>query len=293
LGSTAAKISSDKLPKETTISGLTGNIALKQWEGTSAVPTLALHGWLDNAASFDRLIPLLKNVSVTAMDLPGHGLSDPKGSGAIYHFIDWLWDVLAVADALQWKEFNLMGHSVGGNIAMALAALVPERVKKLVVLDALGPTTNEPDEVVSQLRKYQAAAAEAGGRKAPVYASVEDVAKTRARYPGRPMEYDSALAICRRGLKPIEGGVTWRSDARLMLPTPLRLTEGHVKALIEAIECPLLIIRAIPGLKPPERYIATRRGYPKNPQIVEVEGGHHVHLDFPERVAPSILSFLN
>ena len=62
-------------------------------------PLLAMHGWLDNAATFDLLAPLLPGRRIVALDFAGHGLSGRR-SGAPYHFIDYVADAAGVIDLL-------------------------------------------------------------------------------------------------------------------------------------------------------------------------------------------------
>jgi len=61
-------------------------------------PVIALHGWLDNAATFSRLAPRLQGLRIVALDLPGHGHSDHRPIGAGYNIWDYAHDVLQVAE---------------------------------------------------------------------------------------------------------------------------------------------------------------------------------------------------
>ncbi|XP_064011176.1 serine hydrolase-like protein 2 isoform X1 [Pogoniulus pusillus] len=95
-----------------------GHVAAKAWGPSEGHPVLCLHGWLDNANTFDRLIPLLpKGYYYVAMDFSGHGLSSHRPAGVPYHFLDYVIDVRRVAAALQWRRFTLVGHSMGGSVA--------------------------------------------------------------------------------------------------------------------------------------------------------------------------------
>ncbi|XP_024848577.1 serine hydrolase-like protein 2 isoform X6 [Bos taurus] len=91
-----------------------GHIAAKAWGSHQAAPVLCLHGWLDNANSFDRLIPLLpKDFNYVAMDFGGHGLSSHYSPGFPYHYQNFVSEVRRVAAALKWNRFSLLGHSFG------------------------------------------------------------------------------------------------------------------------------------------------------------------------------------
>ncbi|MEM8768285.1 MAG: alpha/beta hydrolase, partial [Pseudomonadota bacterium] len=72
-------------------------ITAKRWGDPAGEPTLALHGWLDNAATFDRLAPLLPELNLVALDFAGHGLSDHRPPGVHYHSFTDIQDVMAVA----------------------------------------------------------------------------------------------------------------------------------------------------------------------------------------------------
>ena len=65
-------------------------LAAREWQPEAGIKVIACHGWLDNAASFDFLAPLLSACHVVALDMPGHGLSDHKSAQANYN----IWDDL-------------------------------------------------------------------------------------------------------------------------------------------------------------------------------------------------------
>lgn len=76
-------------------------ISGKWWGPRTEQPIIAIHGWQDNAGTWDTLIPLLpESISVLAIDLPGHGLSShyPKG-----HFYYLFWDGVIVVSTFKRK----------------------------------------------------------------------------------------------------------------------------------------------------------------------------------------------
>lgn len=108
---------------------------------TSAPPLVVLHGLLgslDNWHSFAR--SQAQQRAVIAMDLRNHGNS-PALEGMSYR--DMVGDVITVLDALQLPCTDLMGHSMGGKVAMLLALQYPKRVRRLVVVD-IAPKTYPP-----------------------------------------------------------------------------------------------------------------------------------------------------
>ena len=82
------------------------------------LPVLALHGWLDNAASFARLAPKLEGLRIVALDFAGHGHSEHRSAGAGYALWDYAYDVLQVAEQFGWARFSILGHSMGAITAV-------------------------------------------------------------------------------------------------------------------------------------------------------------------------------
>ena len=141
----------DPEPLTLEIPGL--RLAALAWGPADGLPLLAVHGWLDNAASFARLAPLLPGVRLVAVDLPGHGLSEHRPPGAAYHFIDWAVDLAAAGEALGWERYVLLGHSMGAGVVSLLAGALPERVVALALIEGLGPMACEADEAPARLAK--------------------------------------------------------------------------------------------------------------------------------------------
>ncbi|MCQ4347356.1 alpha/beta hydrolase [Pseudomonas stutzeri] len=240
-------------------------------------PVLALHGWLDNAMSFARLAPRLPGLRIVALDLAGHGHSAHRAPGAGYQLWDYAQDVLAAADQLGWPRFALLGHSLGAIVATLLAAAVPERIERLALIDGMFPLTHEPEQSPAKLGEALRAQLAIGAKRRPVYASVERAVEARLR-GGYPLSREAAELLAGRGLTPVPGGYTWRSDPRLTLPSPLRLTRAHAEAFACAVRCPVALVLAEQGL-PLQRkeWLALIERLPID--VHRLPGGHHLHLD--------------
>src|SRR5690606_21878355 len=134
-GAGAARTRRVALMRELELDIPAGRIAGLRWGEPGAPRVLALHGWLDNAASFVPLAAEFERigtqVDLVAPDLPGHGRSAHLAQGADYSFAGALHSVLDIADALGWDRFALLGHSMGAGIASLVAAGAPGRVERL------------------------------------------------------------------------------------------------------------------------------------------------------------------
>jgi len=252
---------------------------------------LALHGWLDNAASFVPLAAQLPGLELVAIDLPGHGHSAHLPPGTQYNTPGAICHVLDVADALGWDRFVLLGHSMGAGIASLTAAAAPERVERLIAIEALGGLRGPENETAQRLREHVRAARTLPARALRVFPDLS--APIRARMMTNQLSEPCARLLVERGVKPVEGGYSWCSDQRLMLPTAMRLSEAQIDDLLAAIECPTQVIYATPA-QPyyPEPLRSQRIGLLREGRLAVFPGTHHLHMEHPELVAEVIRGFI-
>jgi pimeloyl-ACP methyl ester carboxylesterase len=240
-------------------------------------PVIALHGWLDNAASFARLAPKLARARIVALDFAGHGHSAHRTGGASYHLWDYALDVLLVAEQLGWSRFSLLGHSMGAIVSVLLAGAMPQRIERLALIDGLIPSFGEAADAPRKLGEALQAQLELPDKRKPVYQTVGQAVAARMRGVGA-LSREAAELLARRGLMPVPGGFTWRTDARLTLPSPLRFTRAHGEAFLAAVQCPVDLVLAEDGLlkdKPPLLRMLEKLPF----AVTRLAGGHHLHLD--------------
>lgn len=266
-------------------------IAIKHWHRQPAAPTiLALHGWLDNVASFDALAFLLTEFNVVCIDLPGHGYSGHRPDDVPYHLVDYIYDIIAVADALQLDDFILMGHSLGGGIGSVLAASFPERVSHLILLDVLGPMSDDQYQVKDTVREFVLQRLKLNQKKSTIYPSLTPLIQARYQVGGLSMQ--SAQQLIERAVQAVEGGYIWRSDPRVRVRSPLRLSEAQAQTIVSAIQAPTLVIHASETLQMIDQMIELRLNLLAQGQYTQLQGGHHLHMTQAEAVAPHIKQFL-
>ncbi len=241
------------------------------------VPVIALHGWLDNAASFARLAPLLPGLRIVALDFAGHGHSDHRPPGGSYAIWDYAHDVLQDAEQFGWQRFSLLGHSMGAIVSVLLAGAMPERIERLALIDGLIPYTGEADTAPQKLGEALKAQLALAGKSKPVYAEFDRAVQARMRGVGA-VSREAAELLAQRGLMPVPGGYTWRTDSRLTLPSPLRLTQAHALAFVRSLQCPATLVMAQQGMLLAQPSIAQLvADLPID--VVQLPGGHHLHLD--------------
>ncbi len=279
-------------PREVTLEWRGLKIGALAWGSEDQPRVLALHGWMDNAASFIPLASRLDGFQIVAPDFVGHGFSDHRPPSCGAHFIDWVGDVLGLVEILGWKDFSILGHSMGAAVGIQTAAVSPDAIQRIVLLDGFGPLSDPADEAPKRLAKALHAERRLDPTEQPPCRTVEEAFKARMR-SGSDLTREAARLLVERGTEPCAGGLRFRHDPRLRLPSRTRLTEEQVLAFLRGVQCPVLAIRPRAGWPVPEDVISRRLGAFGNLKKIEVEGGHHVHLTHPERVVDAVAGFLD
>lgn len=276
------------------------NLAGLAWGQPGEKPLLALHGWLDNAASFACLAPLLTGYYVVAVDLTGHGRSARRSADANYHIWDDLPEILGVLDQLDWDTFDLVGHSRGAIISTLLASAFPERVRRLVLLDAVAPDAVAEERFPMQLRTALQDKQRLLNKGNRVFSTVEDAVASRAT---RGLTAAAASLLVERNLNDLglpgtseagnRTGHEWMTDPRLRGASAVKLTQGQIQAVMKALSMPtLLMLAAATPVQFREVAEAASRHIEKL-TVQTIEGGHHFHMeDCADIVALQMLAFL-
>ncbi|WP_101760372.1 alpha/beta fold hydrolase [Oceanicoccus sp. KOV_DT_Chl] len=251
-------------------------LTAKEWQPAAPIKVIACHGWLDNAASFDRLAPLLDQCHIIAMDMAGHGRSDHKSLQATYNIWDDLLDILAIADAMGWQKFHLLGHSRGAIMSMLLTAAMPERVHSLMMLDAVLPEPVKAVDTARQMGSFLREQRRARTKKMPLYESVDQAVSARAK--AAMMPESTARPIVERGIQTVDGGYGWTTDPRLTTASVVKMTAAHNQAIVDALVIPNLLLIARAGLGASQGFIDYAHSY-KQLNIQMLDGSHHFHME--------------
>jgi pimeloyl-ACP methyl ester carboxylesterase len=118
-------------------------------------PLVLLHGWMDVAASYQFVVDAFsRDHYVIAPDWRGYGQT-PSGGADNFWFPDYLADLDFLLDHYApGAQVNLVGHSMGGNVAMLYAGVRPERIRRLVNLEGFGMPATTPDEAPRRFARW-------------------------------------------------------------------------------------------------------------------------------------------
>jgi pimeloyl-ACP methyl ester carboxylesterase len=251
---------------------------------------LALHGWLDNAGSFELMLPYLDNYHVIAVDMPGHGLSSHRSPDAHYHFVDWVWDISVLIEQQQWRAITIVGHSMGGLIATVAAAVLPDGIARMVLIDAFGLITTQPQQACEQLRQAIRSRSALSLKRKPVHPSIESA--MQARVLAGDLKEKEAAVLLTRGLEERADGFVWRSDQRLRTASAMRFSFEQATSFIANISCPVLLIEGRRGAQMIKTNKEMFQGHYADLRCKQMDGGHHCHMEYPQIAAQLVTDFI-
>ncbi len=268
-----------------------GHLTLHALEKRGAGPKiLAIHGWLDNAASF---VPLFEHLDahIIALDLPGCGYSDHYPDGFRYHFVDTAHCINLAAKAIGWPNYLLMGHSLGANLCPWVYTAAQDAIDGIIMIDGAGPVTESNEAMVARLGKAQAQSSKSSALKR-IYSTPQ--AAIEMRLKATDMRAEDATLIVERNLVETDGGYTWRSDPKWRLPSPNYYHEEQVLSVLEHISVPVLWIVANNGVLTGKLQNKVERRAQQIPKLTQVslDGNHHIHMEQAAATAQSIKQWL-
>ncbi|XP_025782321.1 serine hydrolase-like protein 2 [Puma concolor] len=286
-----------------------GHIAAKLWGSQQGPPVLCLHGWLDNANSFDRLIPLLpKDFHYVAMDFGGHGLSSHYSPGLPYYQQNFVIEVQRVVAALKWNRFSIMGHSFGGIVGGMYSCTFPEMVDKLILLDTLPCALDykESENLLTYKRRMIEHMLQIEASQKPQRVlSPEEMLQGFLKNNSHVGE-ECARLLLQRGTTQVATGLVLSRDRRISLPEHSIdfVSRDLLVHFIRKLQAHVLLIKAMQGFYNVRREndadkeaLNLVKDILKSVlkewfQYTEVPGNHYVHMNQPQRVAGIIGSFL-
>ena len=270
---------------------------LRRWRGSGARRMVLLHGWMDVSASFQFLVDALAaDWDVLAPDWRGYGLTAWSGSDC-YWFPDYVADLDALLREIQPEgALNLVGHSLGGNVAGLYAGIHPERVAKFVNLEGFGMPATRAEQAPRRYARWMEEL-RVQPRWRP-YASYAELADRLQQNNARLTRERAEFLAGHWGREAPEGGVILRSDPahKLVNATLYRLDEA--RACWERATAPVLWVDAaesetLKRMNFSAAEYAERRSAFRNVGYRTVsDSGHMLHHDQPEQLARLIEDFL-
>jgi pimeloyl-ACP methyl ester carboxylesterase len=267
---------------------------LYRWPGADPRPIVFAHGWGDTGETFQFVVDHLSgHHTIVAFDARGFGRTEWPQDG--YWFPDYLADLDAILDALSPDApVDLLGHSMGGNVAMLYAGVRPERVRRLINLEGFGLSQTTADQAPARYREWLDEIKH--GTRFATYDSFQQFASVLARRnPRTSAEYLDFIARS-WAMRRDDGRVELRSDPRHKRVNPMLYQRDQAEACWREIAAPVLFVVA--ALSDVARRLedATinahfKRQFRSLSLITLDDVGHMMHHERPREVAELIEQF--
>ena len=254
------------------------------WGNLDAPPLLLVHGGRDHCRNWDWVAEeLRRDWHIIAPDLRGHGDSQWSLDGT-YTMAGYIYDLAQLVHQQELAPVTIVAHSLGGNSALRYAGIFPDKVKKLVAIEGLGPSPKilaerAKETIVERMHKWLDEQRGLSGRLPRRYPSIEDAFR-RMQEENKHLSPEQARHLTQHGVNQNEdGSYSWKFDNYVRSWPPYDMTQQDQELLWASIACPTLLIYGKESWASNPLEDGRARHF-KTAQIVSVErAGHWVHHD--------------
>ena len=269
---------------------------VRHWPGDAARRIVLLHGWMDVSASFQFLVDAMSpQWDVYAPDWRGYGLTD-WGQSDCYWFPDYLGDLDALLERIQPQApVDLVGHSLGGNVAVLYAGVRPGRVARLVNLEGFGMSATRPEQAPDRYARWLQELRDPPRLRAYAdFAALADrLQKNNARLTRERAEF-----LAQHWGREVDGSVQLRGDPGHKIVNPILYRYEEARAIWQRVGAPVLWVDASESAALKrigigvEQYAERRSSIASLRHVTVSDAGHMLHHDQPEALAGLIEEFL-
>jgi pimeloyl-ACP methyl ester carboxylesterase len=268
---------------------------VRRWPRPGAPKMVLLHGWMDVSASFQFMVDALQREwDVYAPDWRGYGLTE-WGKGDCYWFADYIADLDFLLQQISEGPVNLVGHSLGGNVAALYAGTRPERIARLVNLEGFGLRATRPEQAPERYQEWLEELRTPPKLRA--YASFDELA-ARLRKGNQRLSTERADFLARHWGHEKDGKVVLRADPAHKIVNATLYRYEEAVACWKRVTAPVLWVEGdewdtLKRYGPDASQLVERRAAFPNLQHVSIaQSGHMLHHDQPEALARAIEAFL-
>lgn len=265
------------------------------WGNTAKPLMVLIHGGRDHARSWDPVaLHLRSEYHIIAPDLRGHGDSE-WAWGSEYSMIEYVLDLTQLLEQLATFPVIVIGHSLGGAIALQYSGIYPERVAKVVAIEGLGPSPHliarRPPHTrmhawIGEMRTF-------AGRQLHRYASLADAVQ-RMREANPRLSETTAQHLTVHGTHRNEDGTyTWKFDNYVRASSPFDFNLQDAREIWERITCPTLLIRGSHSHATDPEKDGRAMMFRRRRVVTVANAGHWVHHDQLEAFLKLMREFLN
>ncbi len=258
------------------------SLAYAAWGDPAAPVLLLVHGGMDHCRNWDWVAAAFASKwRVVAPDLRGHGDSDWAVDGD-YSMAGMVFDLASLSRTLGDRPVSIIGHSLGGNIALRFAATCPQLVRRLVVIEGLGLSPRlmaerEARTPQARLADWIEERRQALARTQRRYPSLEAAcARMRAQHPF--LTEQQAMHLTLHGTRQAEdGSYGWKFDPLFRSQPPPDLPAVELQRLWAGVLCPTLLVYGGKSWASNPEVDGRASHFPDARFVLFGEGGHWLH----------------
>jgi pimeloyl-ACP methyl ester carboxylesterase len=219
------------------------------WGREDAPALLLIHGGRDHCRNWDWVAERLGDrYHVIAPDLRGHGDSE-WATGASYNEVNYVYDIAQLVHQKRMAPVTIIGHSLGGSVALLYSGLFPETVRKVVAIEGLGPSPEMLERrrempIEERVRSWILMRREGAGRVPRKYPTLDE-AVVRMKEENKHLNNEQAYHLTLHGAVQNEDGTySWKFDNAVRLgggPAGLSTQDQH--RIWRCIAAPVLLVR--------------------------------------------------
>ena len=221
---------------------------------------------------------MLDKYCVYAPDLRGHGDGDWSVGGQ-YSMTEFVLDVSVLADVLDRDPLTIIGHSLGGGIALQYAGVCPERVAKVVSIEGLGPPMQPPRSAHERMKEWIGHMRQFERRKPRRYPSI-DAAVARMEEENPHLSTELARHLTTHGARQNDDGTyTWKFDNYVRIHSPYQFNIEDARDIWNQIRCPVLLVRGDESWAGDPEKDGRASAFHDYCSVTIKDAGHWVHHD--------------
>ena len=262
------------------------------WGDEGKPPLMLIHGGRDHCRNWDRVaLSLHDRYAIYAPDLRGHGDS-AWALGGMYSLPEFVLDIGTLAANLSDGPLTIIGHSLGGAIALQYAGTFPDGVAKVIAIEGLGPPEMEHRPAHVRMRHWIDHMHEMERRQPRRYTSVEDA--TRRMMEANPyLSLEMAHHLTLKGTRRNDDGtLSWKFDNYVRIRSPYEFNLEDAQDIWSRIRAPVLLIKGTESWAPDPKKSGRAAAIPNYQSVIIQDAGHWVHHDQLDRFLEVVEEFL-
>lgn len=216
------------------------------WGQKGAPPLLLVHGGRDHSRNWDWVAQALQEeFLIIAPDLRGHGDSDWM-IGSPYTLIDFVYDIDQLLHQTQLSPISIVGHSLGGVLAMYYTGLFPNRVSRVLSIEGMAGYPLQfwqtPENIADRMFHWIENSRKLSSRVPRKYATLEDAVERMLAVNSYLTETQARHLTVHGSHQNEDGTYSWKFDNYIRVFPPISLSHAETKHLYRRITCPTMLV---------------------------------------------------